>query len=116
MVCPTQVVKLISFFSLVGYIFFLVQCTKASTNRLARFRHMPCYVPWCNKRGEIDFCRGFLLFAPHLDMRLVQEPGAVRHDFVDFVQITQLLGDVVEALQPGLVPSLEQKFGGLDFD
>lgn len=45
----------------------------------------------------------------YLDMRLVQEPWLVGENFVDVVEVAQLLRYVGQAFQPVVVASLEEE-------
>lgn len=44
-----------------------------------------------------------------LYVRLVEEPGSMSQQLVDFVQVTQLLRDVLQSLEPALVSPLGEE-------
>ena len=52
----------------------------------------------------------------YLYVRLADEPGPVRHELVDLVQVAQLLRRVVEPAQPALVAALQQELCALRVD
>ena len=52
----------------------------------------------------------------YLYVRLADEPGPVRHELVDLVQVAQLLRRVIEPAQPALVAALQQELRALRVD
>ena len=51
-----------------------------------------------------------------LDVCPGDEPRPVGHDLVELVEVPQLLGDVLQPLEPALVSALKQELIGLDVD
>ncbi len=76
--------------------------------------HEPGRVRGDTLHSAHDDARGTPL--TYLNVRFVDEPGAVREDLVDFVQVAQLLRDVLEPLEPALVAALQQELRLLDVD